>query len=74
MGAGGSGEPVELLVMPVLWLLSWFVHLVFFLGGWTLYVWEVGDDGKVVRKVRYRRKKHARADAGRVLNEALAGA
>ncbi|WP_405061598.1 hypothetical protein OG474_08095 [Kribbella sp. NBC_01505] len=72
--AGGADGLIELAVALVAWLINWFVHCVVFWGGWTLRVWEVGDDDMVrlIHKQRYRRKRHALADVDRQLREGRA--
>ena len=72
--AGGGDGLIEIAVGLVAWVGNWSVHWVVFWGGWTLRVWEIGEDDKVrlIRKVRYRRKRHALADVERQLREGRA--
>ncbi|MFI5732218.1 hypothetical protein ACIA49_18990 [Kribbella sp. NPDC051587] len=63
----GGGDGLEYPVAVALWLCNRVVNLLVFWGGWTLWVFEPGDDGKLIRKVRYRRKRRALADVERQL-------
>ncbi|MFK4087047.1 hypothetical protein ACI2LF_23265 [Kribbella sp. NPDC020789] len=72
--AGGGDGLMEIAFALLAWLANWIVHVIVFWGGWTLRVWEVGDEDKVrlIRKVRYRRKRHALADVDRLFQEGRA--
>ncbi|MFF1820851.1 hypothetical protein ACFVWG_26330 [Kribbella sp. NPDC058245] len=69
---GGGDGLIDLALLSVAWSVNLVVHLVVFWGGWTLWVREAGDEGELIRKVRYRRKRQALADAERQLAEGRA--
>lgn len=71
---GGGDGLIEIAFALVAWMSNWIVHWVLFWGGWTLRIWEVGEDDKVrlIRKVRYRRKRYALADVERQFQEGRA--
>jgi hypothetical protein len=63
--SAGSGQDLEFVLIPVLWLVNWLTNLIVFQGGWTLRIFRAGDDHQLVSKARYRRKAAALADVER---------
>ncbi|MFI7062838.1 hypothetical protein ACIBL3_17790 [Kribbella sp. NPDC050124] len=63
----GTGQDLELLLIPLLWIVNWLTNLVVFQGGWTLRIYRVeGDDRVLVQKTRYRRKAAALVAMARI--------
>jgi hypothetical protein len=72
-GSAADGQGLELVILPVLWLVNWLTHLIAFRGGWTVRVYAADSNSiKPVRKSRYRSKVDALADVDRQIRLARA--